>query len=192
MTSDEPRGPSAIAIQQVVSAYQQLLAALSADPDLVDDESAIIAALQQSPDANPDAILDRMLEALAYAQLRVAEAEWIANEAARKKARYTGRADQLRATILAVLEAIQRKRFRSRWGTASVRDGVDRARITDVAQLPDEYVFEELVRHPKLPAILADLQEGVVIAGAEISNGGPSLVVRRDKSLRGAMEPEVT
>jgi hypothetical protein len=53
-----------------------------------------------------------------------------------------------------------------------------RAVVASAAELPDEYVTVETVRGPKLAAIKADLEQGVVIPGASLSNAQPVLVVR--------------
>lgn len=184
----DPRGPSAYTIERCVAAWQRVRAEVAADQALIGDEAAIVAALETTGETTPDVLLDRLMQALTFAELRSTEAAWLIAEAQSRKHRYDRRVAMLRETVTEMLLAIERKTISTPYGTATVRAGVDRAMVLDVNMLPPGYVTTEVVKHPDLRALKEDLQQGVIIPGAILSNGAPSLQVRRDKPLRAALE----
>lgn len=182
--SDETRGPAPSTVELCVAAWQRAHLALGADPNLEDDENAINAALGADPRViSIDELLNRIVRALTFATLRYNEARELVGMMRAREQRYAARISALRTELLGVMEAVRRKKHISQWGTASVIAGRQSVLIMDESALPPEYVTVQTIRTPDRGALLADLREGVVIDGAALSNGAPTVMVRRPKGV---------
>jgi hypothetical protein len=194
--SDE-RGPGARTIELVMSAWQRAQAGLTADAMLEEDERAVLLpddGIADTVDA-VDAVLRRLGRAILFAGLRAEEAETLKKAMAFREKRYDARADMLRYTLLDILLLTNRRSFLAPEGTFFVRNVAASVVITDAAALADEYVTEttETVRKPNTAAIKADLDEGVVIDGAVLSNPGHGLTFRAARGPKdgpAAVEPK--
>jgi hypothetical protein len=176
MNAINPKPPSAFRIEQVMSVWAAARARLlSEDAELIHDEDALNDLLGDEAGDVRD-ILARLLRAAEHAKTMAAAAEVRADEIKARRDRYKRRNEAFRATAFAILDAMGERKFELPDLTATVRAGVASAVITDETALADEYI--RVTRAPDKAAILADLKQGVVIKGAELSNGIPSIQIR--------------
>jgi hypothetical protein len=168
--------PSAWQIEQAMSALMSGRAALLAnDPDLAADEAAMSDALRAETD-DVFTLLHRMLRASVAARSMADAAEEMAANITARRDRYKRRADALRSTVFAAMDALGIPKIELPDLTASIARGKPAALITDEAALPDEYW--RTTRAVNKAAINDAIKQGVVIPGVEMSNAIPSLQVR--------------
>lgn len=181
MSDNKP--PSALSIERCISAWRRARAALEADDFLPDDEAVLALALASDPGAlTPDELLRRMVGAIAFAEAREAEATLFAQAMRQRAARYSQRAMVFRTELLDMMLALERVIFTgSPFGTVSVAAGREALRVTDEAQIPDEYFRTRTERVLDRTKLLADLKQGVVVEGADTSNGPPVLRIIASK-----------
>ena len=167
---------SPYAIEQAVSAWMSARARLlHDDPDLAGDEAAL-AAMLGPEEGDVKEILARLLRAAQHAKDMAEQAHQHGARIAARQKRYAARAEGLRGTAFAIMDAIGERLIELPDLTAAIRAGGVSCVITDPDALPDEYVRTK--REPDKASILADLKRGVVIAGAEMANGLPSIQIR--------------
>lgn len=167
--------PSAWTISAAMAAAQSALSRLEASGDVDTDEAAALAVLrEEAPDV--DVVVTRLLRAMGEAganadaiEQRVGDLQARANRFLRQHAEY-------RRTVFAMLDALGVRKWSSPEFTVSVQDGRAGVVITDPAALPDQFV--RIKREPDKTAIGCALREGHEVAGAELQNTMPSLVVR--------------
>lgn len=168
--------PSAWQIEQAMSALMSGRAALLAnDPDLAADEAAMSDALRAETD-DVFALLHRMLRASVAARSMADAAEEMAANITARRDRYKRRADALRSTVFAAMDALGIPKIELPDLTASIARGKPAALITDEQALPDEYW--RTTRAVNKTAINDAIKQGVVIPGVEMTNAIPSLQVR--------------
>jgi len=168
--------PSAWQIEQAMSALMSGRAALIAnDPDLAADEAAMSDALRAETE-DVFALLHRMLRASVAARSMADAAEEMAANITARRDRYKRRADALRSTVFAAMDALGIPKIELPDITASIAKGKPAAIITDEAALPDEYW--RTTRAVNKAAINDAIKNGVVIPGVEMTNAIPSLQVR--------------
>lgn len=181
MPSDD-RGPSGMTIERVISAWQRARDGLAADEMLASDEMMVSTGTDLDlANVNVDQVLRRLVTAMLFASLRETEAKDLAKAMQARAARYERRNELLRAELLNILLVLERRVFVATEGTVTVKRVAGSVVITDEEALPDDYVNKKIVRTPDRRALHADLVEGVVIAGASLSNGGFSLTFRRQR-----------
>lgn len=142
---------------------------------VVDDDTAeiIIDTETDLPDAI-SAALDRIAELEHHREAITAR---MADLAARK-ARFADNIEALRRSIQSALEATGVRKLELPVATISLRAVPPSVVITDEAALPAEYKRQP----PPVPdkkLIAAALKDGVVIDGAELSNGGQTVSIKR-------------
>jgi Siphovirus Gp157 len=175
--SDEPRGPSPYTIEQCVSAWQRARAQLAGDPDLADDENAISAALGAFPGVqHPDEVIRRIVRAVMFATTREAEAKVLTGTYRARQARYAKRLAVLRGELFDLMSIMNYSQFKAMEGTVSIARGRPSAVITDEEKIPMKYV--KMIREINRTALKDDLQQGVVIEGAYLSNAGQVLKIK--------------
>lgn len=168
--------PSAFQLEQAMSALMSARARLLAeDPDLAGDEAALAALLGAETDDAME-MVHRLLRAAVHAADMARAASERARTISERAARYDRRHEALRAAAFAAMDALEMRKIELPDLTATVRAGTARAVITDESVIPAEYTRTKI--EPNKSAILADLKVGVVIPGAELSNGLPSLAIR--------------
>lgn len=177
-------GVSPATIERCVAAYQRARDALAQDDQLASDEAVVAAALEADPTAlTPDELLRRMIRGVIECELREASAREMAQSVHARAMRYAHRAKTLRDTLLDIMLALERQSFAgSPFATASIRDGLVVARVTDEAKIPEEYWrTTKALDRDKLSD---DIRNGVVIEGAEPSNPMPVLTLRRQRKAK--------
>jgi len=168
--------PSAWQLEQAMSALMAGRARLlDADPDLASDEAALTAALGVETDTVMD-MIHGMLRASVVARSMADASDTMARDIMARRDRYKRRAEALRATVFAAMDAAEIARVELPDLTASIANGRASVVITDETALPDEYVRIE--RAPNKAAINDAVKQGVVIPGVEVSNAMPTLTVR--------------
>ena len=168
--------PNAWQIEQAMSALMSGRAALIAnDPDLAADEAAMSDALRAETE-DVFALLHRMLRASVAARSMADAAEEMAANITARRDRYKRRADALRSTVFAAMDALGIPKIELPDITASIAKGKPAAIITDEAALPDEYW--RTTRAVNKSAVNDAIKNGVVVPGVEMTNAIPSLQVR--------------
>ena len=168
--------PSAWQIEQAMSALMSGRAALIAnDPDLAADEAAMSDALRAETE-DVFALLHRMLRASVAARSMADAAEEMAANITARRDRYKRRADALRSTVFAAMDALGIPKIELPDLTASIARGRPTTIITNELDIPEEYTRTTV--KPNMEAIRVALKDGVVIPGVEMSNSIPSLTVR--------------
>ena len=142
------------------------------DPDLTvsvaEDLPEELAAVQNAVIA----VARQAREARAMAEA----AKAMADETAGRAARFMRRHDAMRGVLLAALDALGTRKIEGPDVTVSLRAGRSETVITDEAQIPDAYW--RTVRTLDKVALREDLKQGVVVDGAELANGLPSVTIR--------------
>jgi hypothetical protein len=172
-----PRVPSGLQLERSVSAWQQLREIYAADPGLADDEEVIRSALADAQITHPETLLDRAIDALIWVERREVEADDLRREVIARRDRYRARSVTIRGVIEELLTQLELKSRRAKWGAASIAAGRPSLVLTDAELVPDQYYKTErtLMRTP----LIDDLEQGVVVPGAVLSNPAPVLRIRR-------------
>jgi hypothetical protein len=178
----DPHAPGPLTIERCVAAFQRVQHALTADDELAADEAPLADIYAADPNIlSPDQLLCRFIAAIAFAEARADEVKAFAAGMAKRSARYTARANAMRGELLEVMLALERRSFTgSPFGTASVKAGLGAARVLDEAKLPEEYW--RVKREVDRAALRADLRQGVIVEGAELSNPMPVLAIKYAKA----------
>lgn len=108
-----------------------------------------------------------MAEAIAIRQKELAE----------RKARMVAGADKMREIMADLMNRANVRKVELPEGTLSLGNAQQSLRITDDTALPDK--FMRIKKEPDKAAIKDALKNGETIAGAELSNGGQQLTIRR-------------
>jgi len=171
--------PNAWQIEQAMSALMSGRAALlAADPDLAAiawDEAALSEALKPETD-DVFALLHRILRASVQARAMADAADKMLDDLTARRDRYKRRAETMRGTVFAAMDALGIPKIELPDLTASIARGKPAALITDEAALPDEYW--RTTRAVNKSAINDAIKNGVVVPGVEMTNAIPSLQVR--------------
>lgn len=167
---------SPYAIQQAMSAWQSLRARLSdADPEIA-AEVGLLDEMLGDAEQDVELILARLLRGSVEARDMAEGAKNRAAEIKHRQKRYEDRADAMRGTAFAILDALGRQRVELPDLTASVSRGGMATIITDETMLPDEFV--RVKREPNRDAINAAVKVGQVVPGVETTNAPARLMVR--------------
>jgi hypothetical protein len=174
-----PRVPSGYQLERAMSAWQQLRDEYATDPDLLEDEQVVAETLSKADATHPAFLLDRTIDALVWIERREAEADELRREIIARRDRYRERAARVRALIEQLMSGLEMTRREAKLATASVRDGQASLVVTDEQLIPDEYfkVERTLMRTP----LRDDLEQGVVVPGAVMSNPAPVLAIKRKR-----------
>jgi len=168
-----PRLPSALALERAVSAFEQLRDIYGLDPTLADDEAEIREQLAAADIEHPETLLDRAIDAAAWADRREVEAEDMIREARARRDRYRARKANIRTLIAQLLDALEIKSRRAKYARVSVSLGPISVVLTDADLVPDEFVRIE--RHIQLTPIHEAIDAGRKVPGAVLSNPAPVL-----------------
>lgn len=176
-SNSAPRVPSGWQLERAVSAWQQLRALYAADPALSEDEEVISAAMADAEITHPDILLERAIDALVWVERREVEADGLRRDVIARRDRYRARAETIRAVIQDLLTALDLKSRRTKWGAANIAMGRPSLVLTDEQLVPDQYYRTERILM-KAP-LIDDLEQGVVVPGAVLSNPSPVLRIRK-------------
>lgn len=145
------------------------------------------AALEDDAEAKSDLIEGEtgLFEALSDAVARDAEiAALIEGLKEHKRAvdariqRLSNQSEMIRSAVAVAMGQAELKRCETPVGTITIKALPPKAIAVDEAMIPSKYWVPQ---DPKLDkrSLLADLKEGVDVPGAELSNGGETIQIRR-------------
>lgn len=184
------RAPGPTTIERCVAAWQRAQLAIASDAELTTDEQAIASAFEVDPSiCPPDELLRRFVRAITFAEAREQEAKTLVGMLQARQRRYATRAEGLRAELFEVMSALDRQSFPAPFGTVSLRAGVQSVLITDEKAIPAEYM--KITASIDRTLIKDDLRQGVVIPGACLTNGPPTVALIRRGGAQ-AVEAEAT
>ena len=127
-------------IEQAVSAWQSARSRLLAeDADLAHDEAALSALLGPEEGDVRD-ILARLLRGARHAASQAVAASDMAADIKAREARFKARAEAMRGTAFAIMDAIGERKIELPDLTATIRAGTVSAQITDETAIPEEYI----------------------------------------------------
>lgn len=168
--------PSGYRIEQALSAWQSTRARLlTEDADMAQDEAALSALLGPAEGDVRD-ILARLLRGAQHARDMADAASERVDQVRARQERYKRRAEQMRATAFAIMDALGERKIELPDLTASIAGGRQSVVIVDETAIPDAFV--KISRTPDKTALLSSLKAGEAIPGAELSNGLPQLQIR--------------
>ena len=167
---DGSKLPSAYQLEQSVSLWQQLHAAiLEDDPSFEADEDAIERYIRDAGLLPPRVMLERLIDASVMVGHK---ADHMANLVKRyqgRKTRYDERKAKIRATIQQLMDVLDAKAVEAELGSASFSKPAKRIEVPDVNKLPEEYI-KRTDPVPRLQEIGIALRKGETVAGASWSD----------------------
>jgi hypothetical protein len=172
-----PFVPSGWQLERAISAWQQFHAELVNDEELVEDEGAIAAALREASADDPRDLLSRLIDATVWTDRRAVEAKAIADEFTARRKRYETRLERFRLLVHHLMAALPVTRHAGKLARASIAAAPPSVLVLDEDKIPDNYF--KIERTLRRSDVLADLKVGVVIEGAQLSNGGETLRIAR-------------
>ena len=145
---------------------------MEADPEA---EVSIPDDLPEELAAVREAIVGVARRAREAESLRDAAHKMVAGITARA-ARFDVQAHTMRLAVCAALDALDEKKLVAPDFTLTLRAGVASVVVTDETKIPEQ--FWKSVRTLDKAALRDELKEGVVVPGAELSNGATTLMIR--------------
>lgn len=149
---------------------------LKAEYGLADDDQALIDTLDGMSD---------LKEMLVWAARRAKELEAQSGglkdyigQLRERQERIDGAAARLRERIAVAMLDAGETSIKDASVSLSARIGPRKVVISDEAQLPAEFVRERITTSPDKDAIRTELEAGRAVAGAQLSNGQPTLTLR--------------
>lgn len=170
--------PNAFRIEQAMSIAQAAVARLTAEGTInpETDEAALLGALS-AEGAEVETILRRLIQAAIEADAMHDAVSLRMEELSRRRERFGRQHDAYRGAAFAVMDALGLQKFTDAEFTASIGKPRATAVITDEAAIPDEYWDTKRVLAKG--RLGADVKAGVVVPGAELGNGLPTLTIRK-------------
>ena len=175
---NEIRPPSGYRIESALAAWQSARSRLLAeDPALEHDEAALVDLLgPEEGDVND--VLARLVRGAVHAEAMAdAAAERIAAMRERE-ARFKHRAQTMRGTAFAVMDAVGLRKLELEDVTASVRNGSQSVQVTDIDAVPPIYVETVVTKKADKRTLLAVMKDGATVPGCELSNAPPTIALR--------------
>jgi hypothetical protein len=175
----DPGAPTGWQIERSLAAWHELTERLDEDPSLIDEDNTIRSLLDNAGITHPDDLLRRLIDACAWTELRMAEADELRKDMTARRDKYKARSDRMRSTIADLMSTLGHRNIAARMMRAVIWQSPGRAVIvTDVDKIPDRFCKVE--RMPIKSAIRkAMVEDGEVIDGAELSNPGDVLTLRK-------------
>ncbi len=172
--------PSPYAIEQAMSALMQAKRRLlEEDPEMARDSLLLQSMLEGDAEAGDYmAVIHNMLRATVHAQDLSAAADRRAEIMQERAQRYAIRAATIRTAAFQAMQALSLPKIELPDLTASVRKGSPSVYIIDETLVPDEYV--KTTRSVMKQDIRRALQDGRTVAGATLTNGPDSLIIRTE------------
>lgn len=169
------KSPSAWKMEQVMSALMSARARIAQDEDLVDDATGEVLDFTKI-EGDAEAMLHATMRAAVYAESMEDAVKDMAERLKVRGERWKARKEALRGAAFAAMDVLELKRVQLPDLTATVAAGVASVMITDETALPAEYLRTTVA--PDKAKIKDDLKLGVVVPGAELTNGLPRLQIR--------------
>jgi len=163
MSTTTPRTPSADALMQSVSLYQQAIAEL-VDPD-EDDE--IGRRFHAAGRQTPAQMLETMVDVVVLLDQRAEFMESLMRRYKTKQARLEARAERARQTVRQLMDVTATTAAEGTLGTASYVKPRASVAIVDFAKLPERYIRRPEPEAKKLD-IAGAIKRGEAVPGAEM------------------------
>jgi hypothetical protein len=162
-------------IPQLVAEWnRQREALLAFDPDIIEDQAALLDTLDGNTDAL-DFVAFWCRAALADEAMAIGLRTIIADNQMRLQ-RLLARAEKKRGVAMSLMDAIGEKKITRPDITITVNAGRHKVFVSDETELPDAYV--RIKREPNKVAILEALENGEEVPGANLSNRTSTLTIR--------------
>lgn len=174
--SDAPSGYDAERVLQIWHDARERL--LADDPTLEGDEEAL-ADLLGPVQGYADDLITRTLRAKVHAEAMAAAADEQAKLIIARRNRYRAREDVMKQLAVDLMTATKRKKFEIPDMTASVIAGRVGVHIPDPDKVPDNYCEVIVTKKPDKETIMAFLEAGETVPGAELKTGPNYLMIRR-------------
>jgi Siphovirus Gp157 len=171
--------PSGWRLERAISTWQQLHAELAEDEDFIADETAIATRLREAHADDPRDLLSALIDAVVLADVEVESAKAIAERFTARRQRFEARIERFRNMIGELMAAIPLTKHAGVLARASIVRAPQSLLVTDEQLIPSEYFKVE--RTLRRSEVLSDLKVGVVVDGAQISNGGETLRIAKLK-----------
>lgn len=164
-------------LETAIATWQAARARLADDPDLAGDEAALSEILGPA-EGNVETILARVLRGALHAEAMEDGAANAMKALTARRRRYEARAAALRATALAIMQVLDRRRHELPDMTANLNAPREGLHISDEAAIPAEYTDTYIETSIDRKRLLDDLKQGLVIPGASLADGLPTLTIR--------------
>ena len=174
--TDEKAAPSGWRVEQAMSAWQSARARILAEDAALEIDEAALAVLLGDETGDVDSILARILRASIHAGDMAGIAKERSNAMAERGERYGQREASLRGAAMAIMEAMDRKKFELPDLTATIGKPRSSVEISDEAVIPEGYW--KTTRSIDKAALRSDIAAGVVVPGASLEAGLPSFSIR--------------
>src|SRR4051812_28562941 len=164
--------PHPAAVERAMSAAMSLIASLGDDADdalkldMLEGETDVLEVVKRLVRAALDA--EAMAEAAKARQVDLAV----------RRTRFEARAESVRETAKAMLDALGGNRLQDPEFTVSLKMGPPKVIVTDEAALAEEFWRTTVSRTVDKPLVKAALDAGRPVQGAALSNGAQILSVR--------------
>lgn len=132
----------------------------------VEGETNLIEAITEA--------LNRVLEIEAFEEAIALQQKALSQ----RKDRLGNQAERIRAAILNAMGSADLKKIELPRATLTRKALPDKVIVTSEADIPSAYLIEKTEIKPDRKSLLEALKSGQKVAGAELSNGGESLMIR--------------
>jgi hypothetical protein len=170
--------PSSWRIERTVALAQATLDALREEHGQIIESDAEILEALLSEGVDAERILSACVAAALEAKANAAAADARLDNLKARRDRFEKQEETWRGTILAVMQALDLRSYKTPEAGLSVRPGAPKLMVTDETIIPDELITTIVTHKPDKVAIKAALERGDEVPGCVLSNGGSVLAVR--------------
>jgi len=160
----------------VAALERQIEDLIASYPELAEDETLRADMVSGSTDA--EEILSKVVDRMQTAEAMVSAITARKNDLDARKSRYEREAEAMRSLAFRIMNAANLRKMPLPEATLSIRSVAPSVTITDASQLPSEFVVTKTETRPDRQKIKEALQEGKIIPGACLSNGGETISIR--------------
>lgn len=154
---------------------EQIKALLLQFPEIADDEQLLMDMLEGSTELHQ--VVQKLFNHIAESEMLTSAIADRAKKLADRKSRMEKNAAMGRLLIHNIMTATGVKKLDVVEAKISVVNSPDKVVITDENVIPEQYI--KITREPDKLAIKKALNEGLLIDGATLSNGGTTILIRR-------------
>lgn len=155
----------------------QIEALRRAEPTVFEDEDASFISDVLEGETDFHAVMLRLLEAEAQAVADEAAIATRIKQLSDRKARVQQRQERSRDAMMALMTAAGLRKHATAFGTVSITPKRPSVVITDASRLPARCTRTKV--EPDKSVIMECIKAGEDVPGAELSNGGETLTIRR-------------
>ena len=169
--------PSAWQLQRVIGLAQATVVSLCEDHGLIveTDDDVLVALSDEGVDVA--SVIRRLVQAALQAKADAAAAKQRIADLQARRDRFVRQEEAFRATVAAVMEALNLTSFRDVEFSLSLRPGQSKVQIIDAGLIPAALTEVTVLTTPDKALIRAALANGEDVPGAVMSNGSTILTV---------------